>query len=250
MKKIIAIILTFLAVFSIPGIIQLWSKNFYYTYDKNIWLITLILAIIISITQINFQSNSVLNKLIRRFRYSFFKTKNIIGILFLQLLITIIITYLKGLEFNNEILIISLGINLLGLNLLIFTGKIESNDTKEILLHDINTGKIYLLKKNRLKHIPDPPTFNLLGYDWGSPIKVKSEELSIYKKEAPITSIKEMKLINHKGTIYGLVNDKLKHIPEEYTLNYILSQRENRNIASKENIDEYIIDKPFKSYKR
>lgn len=250
MKKFIEVLLAFLTILTIPGIIQLGSKDFYETYNKYIWLITLILAITISITQINFQSNCVINKLLRRFRYSFFKTKNIIGILFLQLLITLIITHLKGLEFNNEILTISLSINLLGLNLLIFTGKIKNNDSKEILLHDINSGKIYLLKKNRLKHIPDPPTFNLLGYDWASPIKVKSEELSIYKKEAPITSIKEMKLINHKSTIYGLVNDKLKHIPDMHTLNYILSQRENKNIESKENIDEYIIDTPFKSYKR
>ena len=54
-----------------------------------------------------------------------------------------------------------------------------------------------------------------------------------------------MRLLSFRGRVYGLVNDKLKHIPDMQTLGFIRDQRTDQNIEVLTDIDGYEKDKPF-----
>jgi hypothetical protein len=113
------------------------------------------------------------------------------------------------------------------------------------VLHEPTKGAMYLYSNNELRHIPDPPTFDLLGLSWASAIDITNKDLSSYKISTPITSLKEMKLYRYRGNVYGLVNEKLKHIPNVATLQYIFGQRSDRSIVELNSLIGYTIDKPF-----
>jgi len=247
MKKIGEILLIIITVLGLPGIIELVSKNYYDIHKTPIWVGTLILGLFVSLTQLNLRGSSVLGKLFRTLRFYLFKTKTIAIVLMVQLLTVLTLLLLNYPNVDIKIVFLSFGANLVGLNLLVVLGKISNADTSELVLHDTGSGKMYLYSKDQLKHVPDPATFDALGLNWSEVLDVTDKELSSYKIASPITSIKNMRLLNYRGRVYGLVNDKLKHIPDMQTLGFIRDQRtdQDQDIEVLTDINGYEKDKPF-----
>ena len=71
--------------------------------------------------------------------------------------------------------------------------------------------------------------------------EITKDELNTYEILRPITTIKKMQIIFHQNVLYGLVNDKLKYIPNEATLSYI------RNAG---NFSEFIAVNDLRGYKK
>jgi hypothetical protein len=246
LKKFGEIILAILAVLGLPSIIQIASTKIYNENTNLIWGVTAVLAVLIIFTQLDLRYNPKINRTIRTVRFHVFKTKTIALFLTLQILTSLIILLIKDNNFDSRLMLISFGINLLALNLLVLSEKIINTDSKELIFHR-QDGRMYLYSKNQLKYIPDPPTFNLLGLSWAEAIDLNEKDFSSYKTSSPITSIKDMQLLKYRGGVYGLVNDKLKHIPDPPTLQFILQHRANQEIREVITIDDYILDKPFAS---
>jgi hypothetical protein len=245
MKKIGETILALISVLGLPGIIQLASKVTYDNDTKTIWILSFILWLLLSLTQLDIALNSSLNKFVRTARYYIFKTKNIIIFLLLQLIVILFLILENYKAVDIRLALISFGINIIGINLLILIGKIPNSDSKDLILHEAATGKMFLYSNNQLRHIPDPPTFDLLGLSWSEAIDISSRDLDSYKIKTPITSLRDMKLYDYRGRVYGLVNDKLKHVPDPSTLDFILKHRTNKDIEPISSIQGYKIDKPF-----
>lgn len=245
MKKIGEIILIFITVSGLPSIIQTWDSSFYSSHLQAIWKITILLTAIISLTQFEIQNPPLLNRLFRTLRHFIFKTKNIAILFCVQILVTFLLYIIKDGDISNKSLMFSIILNIVGINFLVFLGKLSSSDKDELLLHEPASGKIYLYKNNKLKHIPDPETFNCFGFKWTDVTNLKLGEVLKYKLDTPITSIKSMRILNNSGKVYGLVNEKLKHIPDPSTLNFILARRTNGGIETVNEISGYTIDRPF-----
>jgi hypothetical protein len=245
-KRITDIIIIDIAVFNIPGIVELAFKN---AYSKNtflVWILTIGLAILLSILNLLPNKDSSWSRTLRNIRFFIFKTRNIAILLILQLALILATALLNPLsELDIKSVMLSFGIDLLTLNLMVAVGKIPNADKEQLLLHNPNDGKVYLQTNAGLKYIPDPETFDLLGLNWYELIDITNEELRTYKMNAPVTSAKDMKLINYRGRIYGIVNDKLKHVPNVATLQYILNLRENKDIEGRDTIKGFEIEKPF-----
>lgn len=247
MKKIGEIILILISVLQVPSIIRLASKSSYDNHTNLIWILSAILSIVLIILQINFSYSPKTNKFLRSVRFFLFKTKTISAILVIQLFILLLLLLINTDLINNRTVLVSLIINIISLNLLIFFEKLSNTDSKELILHDTSTGKMYLYSGNRVRHIPDPPTFDLLGFSWAEAIDIKNSELSSYQILPPITSLKDMRLFEYRGRVYGLVNDKLKHVPDPPTLNFIMSHRLINDIIklTETDIEGYTFEKPF-----
>ncbi|HVW14048.1 MAG TPA: hypothetical protein VHB54_09505 [Mucilaginibacter sp.] len=248
MKRVGELIALNISVLGLPGIINLVSSKFYLENASSIWLITGVLAFISSITQFQFSQSPKISILFRRLRFHLFKTKNIAGLLFSELLVVVGLLIFRAQMDNFRVILISLTINLIGINLLIITEKLTNSDSTELIFHTPKDGCVYLYSKNRIRYVPDPETFNLLGLSWSNVVDLSEREFITYEKLPPITSAKEMKLFNYKNSIYGLVNDKLKHIPNEATLNYIQRIGNHSPITPLNDLNGFAIDKPFESF--
>lgn len=134
---------------------------------------------------------------------------------------------------NSESVIMAVIVNLVGINLLLISGKVENSDAHTLLFKTPTSPNVYLYKNNTLRHIPDPETFNLLGLRWSDVVLISDKELNTYKMSTPITSILEMQLIRYKGIVYGVTNDKIRVIPGESSLKYILDSRIDRKILTR-----------------
>ena len=195
MKKIGEIILIVITVAGIPSIIQLAFPHIYDSHSNSIWIMTIVLCLLLSLIQINFNYSPSFNRFIRKFRFYIFKTKNIAAFFIFQIIVTLIVLIFKAPTVNLKFILVSFGINLLGLNLLILIGKISNTDIKELVFHNPTNGAMYLYSNNELRHIPDPPTFDLLGLSWSDAIDITKKDLDSYKISAPITSLSDMKLL-------------------------------------------------------
>jgi hypothetical protein len=246
MKNFFLTLATIITFFNLPGIIQLFSKTF---YDKNtsaVWWIPIGLSVAAAITELPFK-NTRIRKAFRTIRFYVFRTINVTVFMTVQLILLLFLSVYNSTDSSYKLMILAIVIDAIVINLLIISGKIPNNDSKRIILHIPANGKIYLQINNRLRYVPDPATFNLLGLSWSELIDIKAEDLDSYHKDAPITSIKDMRLIDYRGSVYGIVNDILKHVPNEGTLAYIQQHRTNKTIDKVDEIDAYTKDTPFAS---
>jgi|GEM_PF-4975704 hypothetical protein len=248
MKRIGDIAVIAITVFGLPGIIQLASKDFYNKNATPIWLISGCLAAIPSFFALNLRITPVWNRTFRTIGYQILKTKviSIFLIAELAIILTLLIVEANSI-LESKYALLSVVTNLIALNLLILTGKISNTDKKQLVLHNVINGKIFLQLNHRLRYVPDPPTFDLLGLSWSDLIDINDGDLASYILDPPITSVKDMQLISYRGRVYGIVNDKLRHVPNEKTLQFILQFRDNKAIEGRTSIDGYEIDIPFAS---
>jgi hypothetical protein len=156
MKKTSDILLAVITVFGLPAIVLLAFKDFYFKHTSLIWYSTLGLATLLSLAVLQLKLGPSWNKTVRTIRFYIFRTKNIAIFLTFQVAIVLSLLFVKepsSLELKNAILYI--GINLLAVNILIATGKISNSDRKQLALHCINDGRIYLQTNNRLRYVPE-----------------------------------------------------------------------------------------------
>ncbi|HEY2581209.1 MAG TPA: hypothetical protein VGI43_05365 [Mucilaginibacter sp.] len=248
MKRFGEIIALNVSILNLPGIVSLAFPGYFLRNTTLVWIIVIILAIAVSITQIEFPNSPKTAKLFRALGFHLFKARTIAILLLIQLLIALAFLIFQIQPDKLSVILISLAINLIGINLLIISEKLSNSDLKVLLFRNPRTGCVYLYFNNKIRYIPDPPTFNLLGLSWSEITDLNDRQLDAYQMLTPITSVKEMKLYNYKNYIYGLVNDKLKHIPNEYTLNYIRQIGNNTQVEAIDNLHGRVIDKPFESY--
>ena len=246
MKRIGELFVFVLGILQLPTTIQFISKRFYGANEDAIWITTVLLVFIFAITQLNLKGSPRTRKIFRSIRFYIFKTPVIVSILLLQLVVALIYMWSAEVVDTANVLV-AFGINLIGINTLIILGKIPNSDSKDLIFHTPD-GHMHLYSNNVVRFVPDPETFNLLGLSWGDPIDITHEELGSYPLSVPVTSIKEMQLFNYKNKIYGLVNEELKHIPNEKTLGFICSYNSN-SIKNLKSINEYkVASKPFVTY--
>jgi len=230
----------------LPSIIQLADKDFYAQKTSLVWWVTFCLAIIPSITALKLSISPFWNRAFRTIGFYIFQTKHIVIFLIVQLLVVLVLLLVNGSSmFEIKSGLFSIGLNLIALNLLIAVGKISNSDKRQLILHTIEDGRIYLQSNNRLRYVPDPSTFDLLGLSWSDLIDIKKKDLASYHQDAPFPSIKDMQLISYRGRVYGIVNDSLRHVPNEGTLNFILINRVNKQIEERQDIHGYQIATPF-----
>lgn len=245
-KRIVEIIILVITVFSVPSIIILAFNEFYLQNTFLIWRSTAGLAILLTILTLQPKLNPALNRTLRTIRFYVLQTRNIAIFLSIQLVVILTTIVLKtGPELDVKNALLSFGINILVLNLLVVVGRIPNTDKKQLLLHNLNDGKVYLQTGSKLRYIPDPPTFDLLGLNWSELIDINDKDLERYTIIAPVPSIGDIKLVNYRGRVYGIVNEKLKHVPNPATLQYILKFRVNKGVENRDNIRGFEIDTPF-----
>jgi hypothetical protein len=247
MKKLSGPFINFIAILGIPAIINLYSEAFFIMFSRKIWVLTISFALLIFVWNLieNFSSFTLRNKILWKINRFISKTTTLTSIFLLQLILSILITLSSKGEIDVIRIFLPIAINIIGLNLLILFGKLENSDPKEILLHVPSTGKVFYYTKNSVRHIPDPETFIVMGFSWSDLVDISEDELGSYKILPPITSIKEMNLIDYGGKVYGIVNEKLRYIPDFRTLEFIMKANPPRKFRYVKDIQGFEIDKAF-----
>ena len=249
MRKFSDLLVFIIALLTVPEIINNANSTIYQNNKSTIWVAVIVIGIFLSIIQIfDFKYSANIDRILRQIKFYLFKTVTIATVLIVQLAIVLFLLIINHYT-DLKLILLSFGLNLFGINLLIITGRIQNTDVKELVLNNPSKdGSLYLLSNNKLRFIPDPPTFNLLGLSWGEIIDVSQKEFDSYEKLPPITKLADMKLYQYKYRIYGLMNEKLKYIPNQNTLNFIYSLISDKTITQIDNFNEYKIDvKPFAS---
>lgn len=243
-NTIVNIFLTIVTVLGIPGgilyVIYPQSK----THGTIVWTVIVFVAITMALLQAPISTSTKIPKWVRKFRFYFSNTKTISTIFIWQLSILIIGRILFPFLISPSILSISYGISIIAVFLLITSEKIPNNDAKKIL-YRIPGGKIYLLYKNKLKFIPDPITFNLLGFKWADPIDISIQTFNTYEIDIPFASAQEVAFKKKSNIIYAVDNGILRAIPDLHTLARIQEAGNNNQITDTNNIDGYTIGEPY-----
>jgi hypothetical protein len=244
MKKLLKSVVVFVETMGIVGLIELFSKLFYEQNKTAIWALALLLSLLCASSQFDYDYSG-LNKISRKIRVIVFDTKTIAAFFCIQIIIVVGMIFFEYDKVDLKIAFLSFGINLIGINLLILTGKLMSANDNDSLLRTPD-GKVFQRFKNTVRHIPDPPTFELLGYNPADIIDISQKQLASYKIISPITRLRDMKLVQTpNGKAFAIVNDKLKHIPDPLTLQFIYDHRTDQNIETRNDLDSFETDAPF-----
>lgn len=155
----------------------------------------------------------------------------------------------------NQILVYLLFINLILLFFitLLLNGRFHINDRLGLLIRQIRTLEIYLYKDGALRHIPDPPTLQLLGYSFSDVNDISSDEFSKYIQKPALESISSGRLVraNNQYEVYIILDGEKRHVPDPLTLLAIqqYKSKEGQNnkveILSEDDVSKWPTGKPL-----
>ncbi len=133
--------------------------------------------------------------------------------------------------------------------------KIRFFEPKGLLIQEFGHIEIYLYHKGKLRHIPDPPTLQLLGYSIKDVNVIPHQEYIKYKLDSPLESIYSVKFvtINGRPEIYMIINGEKRHIPDVVTFDWIKNVRSEKRIDNtlepilEDRLNQWKTGKPLKS---
>ena len=216
-------------ILQIASILAMLSKNLFFMHTfKIISIATLLifLPLILLVTTFLIPSFS---KIIRVFFFNVFRVNTFafISIIIVLTLSIIFIYNYFSLGFNAEQ--IFLNVFILNLIILFLAGLILANRFKiteplDLLIQEEGREEVFLYIQGILRHIPDPSTFQLLGYSWDDIQIISEKEFHKYKKETPLESVKKARIIqgDKEPEVYMLIGNEKRHIPDPTTLEHIL----------------------------
>ena len=226
-------------------VIALMIDKDYFLNNKTIYILVnaAILTIPLLVVLIANQTPA-LAKWIRIFVFNTFSVKTFASA---SLIVLLVFTgsFVYNMLVMNSFMVEQIFLNVLVLDLvflffisLTLTGRFQINDPKGLLLKAESQEEIYLYKDSELRHIPDPPTLRFLGFSFNDVQSVSTQEFSKYTIRPQLESVVTGKIIqgDKKPEIYMIMGDEKRHIPDPYTLQYIL-QLGKRDVSTLPEID-------------
>jgi len=120
---------------------------------------------------------------------------------------------------------------------LLLAKRIQVSEPQALLIQKIGTPEVYLYRDGVLRHIPDPPTLQLLGHSFADIHTISEKEFQKYKSRPPLESVSTGRLVQAigKAEVYIIVGDEKLHVPDLNTL--IAVQQLNAQAGGKRLID-------------
>jgi hypothetical protein len=103
---------------------------------------------------------------------------------------------------------------------LVLTKRFQIREPVALLIRKDGTPEVYLFRNSILRHIPDPPTLQLLGYSFLDVQVISDNEFQKYKRGGPLESVATANLIqaNGKPEVYIIIGEEKHHVPDPNTL--------------------------------
>jgi len=138
---------------------------------------------------------------------------------------------------------------------LVLSGRFQIRDPLGLLIRQIGHPEVYLYKDGVLRHIPDPPTLQLLGYSFKDVNVISAEEFQKYTVRPALESVITGRLVRARNgpEVYIIIGGEKRHVPDPTTLNVIqelnsqLGQGRTIEILSQGEIEQWPTGKPMVS---
>lgn len=197
-------------------------------------------------------------KWLRLIAFSFFKVKTfaIVSLILLFFLSFFFLVNFWG-GFVGELLFIQIFLNGVLLNVvfiyflgLVVFGRFQIKQPSAVLIRKRRGLEISVYQDGAIRHIPDPETFNLLGYSWDDVKEVDDAEFEAYKEERDIESVKTARLYRTQDKLedvwIDLGDGTLRRVPNGHTLDFIQrSDRREVEIKTEEWLKKWKKGKPL-----
>lgn len=114
---------------------------------------------------------------------------------------------------------------------LVLTKRLQIREPAALLIRKHGTPEVYLYRNGILRHIPDPPTLQLLGFSFLDVQVVSDNEFEKYRRGGPLESVATANIIqaNGKPEVYIIIGEEKRHVPDQNTL--IAIQLLNNQVA-------------------
>jgi hypothetical protein len=137
---------------------------------------------------------------------------------------------------------------------LVLYGRFQIRQPSAILLKKKGQPEIYVYSDGAIRHIPDIPTMNLLGYSWSDVAEISEAEFAEYEKRPAIESVTNAKLMQSEANpevTWIIFGDTRRPIPDQYTLDFIRPPtRRHIETVTEEKLNTWKVGLPITSIVR
>ena len=138
---------------------------------------------------------------------------------------------------------------------LVLSNRFQISDPLGLLIQQIGHPEVYLYKDGALRHIPDPPTLQLLGYSFNDINVISAQEFQKYATKPALESVVTGRLVRakNKPEVYIIIGGEKRHVPDPTTLNVIqqlnsqAGQTRAIEILSQSEVEQWPTGKPMVS---
>jgi len=227
-----------------------FDKEYFFLHMKSFISIISVATLLIPIlVMLVFKSKTYLATKLRGYWFKFFgiDTFSIIGLFVPSLFIFLIIYNFLTKGFNDDQIFLNLlSVNLLVLYMVAFliNGHFKILSPQPFLVRREGEIVVYLHQNGKIRGIPDPETFKLLGFSYYEVKYLNERDFSKYEMHPPLPSIHQTRLIQVKGKkdIWVVFENSVKLVPNNETLEFI----RKFNNSSIEDVPDF----EFESYKK
>jgi hypothetical protein len=112
----------------------------------------------------------------------------------------------------------------------VLTNRLQIREPNALLIRREGTPEVYLYRNGLLRHLPDPPTLQLLGYSFSDVQVISISEFNNYKIGARFESVATARTVRAVGRpeVYIIIGEEKHHVPDTNTM--IVLQMLNKQV--------------------